>query len=282
MTTFISKITRFGILALVTIMVGAAPASAFAQTASLPYQPQTQLELISYLQGVLTTLQAQLLVKNNNSSVRVDRQSADVSSTIEVELRASFDSQNSSYVNAWFEYGVANVIDTKTSSVRIRNTGRNDIVEHVRILKNLEPNTAYVYRPVFELSNGTKYYGAIQNFGTTGNNLGTIGGVSGSGGIGTGNVNSGRNSLSTDKTSYELGEIIKVSWTTPKKEVHNGNIIYMFNDGGNYSESLKGRYANKDTGEVYFNVYKKGTYEFRLYLDFKNKEVAESRLITVR
>lgn len=275
MTSFISTITRFGFVALVFGMLATAPA--FAQTVSLPYQPRTQLELISYLQGVLATLQAQLLLKNNVSSERVESQSAEVSATVEVELRASFDAKNNSYVNAWFEYGVANMIDSKTSSVRIRNTDRQGNVEHVRTLKNLEPNTAYVYRSVFELANGTKYYGAIQNFGTAGTGIGDF-----SSGSGIGNLNTGRNSLLTDKTSYEMGEAIEVSWTTPKKEFYRGNIIFMFNVNGRYADSMLGRYANNESGEVYFNVYKKGTYEFRLYLDNKTKEVAQSRQVTVR
>jgi hypothetical protein len=263
-------------------MVSAIPASAFAQTASLPYQPRTQLELISYLQGVLATLQAQLLVTNNNSSARVERQSADVSSTIEVELSASFDAQNSSFVNAWFEYGVANVLDKKTSSVRIRNTDRNEIVEHVRILKNLEPNTAYIYRPVFELSNGTKFYGAIQNFGTTGGSVGIGGGVSGSGSIGIGTINSGRNSLSTDKTTYNKAEPIRVSWTTPKADSYRGNAIYMFEPGDSFAEKIDGRRIETESGQVVFNIYTKGTYVFRLYLDGNTRQVAETRQVTVR
>jgi hypothetical protein len=280
MTSFILKITKFGVLVLITALVGTAPASVFAQSRSLPYQPQTQLELISYLQGVLNTLQAQQYSSGKLSSSLVEKQTAVVSSSIEVELKASFNAKNSSYVNAWFEYGVGNVIDKKTSSVKIRNTERNESIEHARVLKNLEPNTQYVYRPVFELSNGTKYYGLIKNFGTTGSNVSSV--DFNSTASGTGKENSRGNSLSTNKTVYEIGEPILVSWTTPKKEFHSGNIIYMFKAGDSYSDSRMGRYANNESGNVNFKVYQKGTYEFRLYLNFSSKEVVESRQVTVR
>lgn len=279
MFSITSKLNNLGILAIAALLVAGAPASAFAQAATLPYQPRTQLELISYLQGVLTTLQAQLLAINNVASDRVDSQSAILSQQIAVELRATFDAKDSSYVNAWFEYGVSNVIDTKTSVVRIRNTNRNDMIEHVRLIKNLQPNTAYVYRPVFELSNGTKYYGSIQNFGTAGN----YEGVTGTTGIGgsVANIDSRGNSLSTGKTVYNLGEAIVVSWTTPKKDYYRGNTIFMFKVGDSYASSMQGRYADKESGDAYFSMYEKGTYEFRLYLDYKTTAVAQSRRITV-
>lgn len=277
MFSITSKIANLGILIFAVVLTFSAPASAFAQPVTLPYQPRTQLELISYLQGVLATLQAQLLIKNNVASDRIGSQSAVLSEKIEVVLKATFNANDSSYVNAWFEYGVSNVIDSQTPVIRLRNTNKNNVVEHVRGLSNLQPNTSYIYRPVFELPSGTKYYGSIQSFGTNG----TVGSTTGTSDS-VGNVNSQGNSLTTDKAVYSVGESVVVSWTTPKKEIYGGNTIYMFKVGGKYQDSLQGRYADKASGDVYFNPYEKGTYEFRLYLDYKTSSVAQSRRITVQ
>jgi hypothetical protein len=263
---------------LITVMV-LGPIQASAQSATLPYQPRTQLELISYLQGVVATLQAQILARNNVSSSRVEASEAVLSQKVEVELSASFDAQNNSYVNAWFEYGFLNTIDKSTTKIKIRNIEKDNIVKHSRLLKDLQPGTVYIYRPVFELQNGTKYYGEIKSFGTSD----VINGSVSAGGSVSSNGSTGsyRNSLTTDKTQYEAGEVVKVSWTTPHLDNYRGSYVYMFKKNDS-SKPFMGKMVISETGTVNFSVRVEGTYEFKLLITGSSKYVATSRTITIK
>jgi hypothetical protein len=268
---------------LVALMAGVVlPNPTFASTTT--YQPQTQLELISYLQGVLDTLIIQLNAQRNNASgvsSKVTTDSAVVEIQARTELRASFEVDRNSTVYAWFQYGLGSNLDRETSRTRIRTSGTT--AEHSRVISNLEPGETYTYRAVFETKNGREYYGEFKTFttgGVAGLSEGEIGSVGGSVGI----VGSGRYGITTNASSYKTNEMITINWSLPANKADNDNWIGMFEVGKSNSNSHQFRdIENATSGTFKISSYIPETYEFRMFLARGSDDyVATSRRITIR
>lgn len=276
-----TQITKYFVL--VAVLVGfVLPNPTFASTTT--YQPQTQLELISYLQGVLDTLIIQLNAQRNNASgvsSKVTTDAAIVELQAKSELRASFEVDRNSTVYAWFQYGLGSTLDKETSRTRIRTSGTE--AEHSRVISNLEPGETYTYRAVFETQNGRKYYGEFKTF-TTGGVVGIAGGEIGSVGGSIGVVGSGRYGITTDSTSYKTNEMITINWSLPANKADNDNWIGMFEVGNSNSQFHQFRtLENATSGTIKISSYIPETYEFRMFLARgSDDDVATSRRITIR
>src|SRR3989344_825058 len=161
------EILKFAALGLVALVLATLALPTPTKAATLPYVPQTQLELISYMQGIVDTLQAQAAAGGTvtgSGSSRVQTGTANVAVSTKVELKASFDAGNSSSVYAWFEYGEGSTLNKKTARTRV--TKVRGEVDYEVTLTGLKSGVQYSYRPVFELSSGAKYYGAVRTFGS--------------------------------------------------------------------------------------------------------------------
>jgi hypothetical protein len=279
MTVTVSQmeVLKFGVLGLVALALATLVLPTPTKAATLPYVPQTQLELISYMQGVVDTLRAQVAAgagATGSGSSRVQTLPAEVAVSTNVQLKASFDAGNSTSVYAWFEYGEGNSFDKKTA--RIRLTKVRGEVSHEVTLSGLKSGVQYSYRPVFELSGGSKYYGSVQTFGS-----GITSGEIISGGSGT-TVSNNRGSLTLSKTTFKAYDQVTVSFTIPSARTNNLAWIGLFEVGASNSKPINWNYTgNNTTGELTFKIKKPGTYEFRLFHDRSGSAIVTSRRITV-
>jgi len=275
------EILKFAILGLVAFVLATLAVPASTNAATLPYVPQTQLELVSYMQGIVDTLQAQAAAGgtvSGSGSSRVQTGTANVAVTTKVELKASFDAGNSSSVYAWFEYGEGSTLNKKTARTRVSKV-RGE-VDYEVTLTGLKSGVQYSYRPVFELSSGAKYYGAVRTFGS-GSSYALAGGM-----ITTSNTNSvsnSRGSLTLSKLTYAVYDQVTVSFTVPKSRADSSVWIGVYEVGASDGDYSYWSYTGKKaSGELTFKIKKAGTYEFRLFYDRDSNEVATSRRITVQ
>lgn len=274
------EILKFAVLGLMAVVLAAFAAPMPAKAATLPYIPQTQLELISYMQGIVDTLQAQAAAQgtvSGSGSSRVETRPADVTVSTKVELKASFDAGNSSSVYAWFEYGEGNSLNKKTSRTRV--TKVRGEVEHKVTLTGLKSGTQYSYRPVFELSSGSKYYGAVRTFGSNSGYALAGGFITSDTGT---TVSNSRGSLSLSKLTYNVYDQVTVSYTIPRSRVDGSVWVGAFKVGASDKEFSYSRYVGlHSSGEITFKIKEAGTYEFRLFYDKSSNEVVTSRRFTV-
>lgn len=272
------------ISACITLLVAFVATSPFSANAAT-FQPYTQGELVAYMFGIVDTLQAQLDAQNGTvsggGSSRVSTSNATIAVETKVTLRAEFTATNNNTVYAWFEYGEDSRLTSKTT--RIKATGTGTVRAHARTITGLQSGTTYSYRPVFEVSGGTKYYGAVRTFST-----GATGTVLPGSGIGNGDTNSGssvstsRGSMAVDKTTYEAYDTIEVDWTVPSSRRDNGNWIGLFEVGDDNREYQSWQYLrDSSSGTVTFTAPGAGSYEFRLFYDDSYDDELTSRRITV-
>jgi hypothetical protein len=155
------------------------PVTMYAQTSST-YQPRTQLELIAYLYGVLTQLQAQLAAQQSGETPRTStsyttRNSPNpfyvnvislapttVGRTV-ATLKAEVDKGGSEYLDVWFEYGEGSRLNQKESVAQVKNTGRQSVSVK---LDDLDSDTTYSFRIVVEDEDGHRQYGQTRTFTT--------------------------------------------------------------------------------------------------------------------
>ncbi len=252
------------------------------------FEPNTKGELVAYMFGIVDTLQAQVDAKNGtvsgSGSSRVSNYNSNVAVETKVTLKAEFSATNNSAVYAWFEYGEGSKLTSKTT--RTKATGTGTTRTHARSLTGLRSGTTYSYRPVFEVSGGTKYYGAVRTFSTA-----KVGSDSNTGSIGNNDddeddngtsVSSSRGSMATDKTTYESYDSIEIEWTVPSSRRDNANWIGMFEVGDDNDEYQSWQYLKDSTrGTVTFTAPSEGTYEFRLFYQNDYDDQVTSRKITV-
>lgn len=256
-----------------------APSPVNAQT----FQPNTEGELVAYMFGILDTLQAQINANNgtvsSGGSTRVSTTNASLSVETKVTLKAQFTATNKNTVYAWFEYGEGSKLNSKTTRTKADGTGTTRT--HARTLTGLKSGVVYSYRPVFEVSGGTKYYGAVRTFSTGGTQTGlpsTVGGTSDNGS----SVSTSKGSMTLDKTTYESYDTIELEWTVPSSRRDNGNWIGLFETGDDNDEYQSWQYLkDSSSGSVTFTAPGAGTYEFRLFYDDGYNDVLTSRKITV-
>jgi hypothetical protein len=248
----------------------------FAATSN-SYQPQTTLEYIAYLQGVVDALQAQIAAQTTDSktvSSRVKTLPAELK--YEVEFRSTFDIGNLSSVYAWFEYGEGSLTKA-TTKTRISKSAADD--EYVRTVSNLRAGATYKYRAVYESSSGTKYYGAIRTFSTV---SGVVGGVSSGDSSSGSTVSTSKGILGLDKTTYEVGDTISLDWTVPSSKSSTANWVGLFKTGDNNREAKRWQYLeDKTRGDLDFTAPEVGTFEFRLFYDNSYDDEVASRKFTI-
>lgn len=270
----ISYIQKAGVL-VVALMLATSPVAAATTVSS--YQPQTTLEYIAYLQGVVDALQAQINAQttdNKTVSSRVETLPAELK--YEVEFRSTFDIGSLSSVYAWFEYGEGSLTKA-TTKTRISKSAADD--EYVRTVSNLRAGATYKYRAVYESSSGTKYYGAIRTFSTA---SGVVGGVSTSDSSSVSTVSTSKGSLGVDKTTYSVGDTIDLSWTVPSSKTDSRNWVGLFETGDSNREAVRWQYlSSKTNGTLSFTAPAAGTYEFRLFYNNSYDDEVTSRKFTV-
>ena len=250
--------------------------TANAATLSNPYQPQTTLEYVAYLQGVLDALQAQTAAQGATTKISSRVETLPAELEYEVELRSTFTIGSLSSVYAWFEYGEG-ALTKATAKTRISRSTAED--EYVRTISNLRENTVYKYRAVYESAAGKKYYGAIQTFTT---NTGT-GGVSTGGNSSGSTVSTSKGSLTVDKTSYKYSDSISLTWTVPSARTSATNWVGLFESGSSNREYQNWRYLVDDTrGTISFSPPAEGVYEFRLFFNNSYDDEVTSKKITIR
>lgn len=252
-----------------------------AQAQTTGYIPQNNREFVAYLQGIVDALQAQVQSGGTASagSSRVSTFTPVVSLATRVELKAEFDARSSSVVYAWFEYGEGGRLNNETTRTRL-SVPRSGEVEHTRTLTGLKANTQYSYRPVFELTSGTKFYGATRTFGAS-TGVGTPGTDTG-GGFG-GTVSNSRGSLTVDGTSFKVYDQVTVSFTIPRSRTDSGNTIALYQVGDSNRSKEMWRYTGKrEEGEITFKIKKAGTYEFRMFYAGSSNDVVTSSRFTVQ
>lgn len=280
----LSKKLIFACYTFAVAFVVLSPISVSAAT----FQPYTTGELVAYMFGIVDTLQAQVDAKNGtvsgSGSSRVSNYNSNVVVETKVTLKAEFSATSNSAVYAWFEYGEGSKLTSKTT--RTKATGTGTTRTHTRSLTGLKSGTTYSYRPVFEVSGGTKYYGAIRTFSTakvgTGTNTGSIGNNDDDEDDGGTSVSSSRGSMATDKITYESYDSIEIEWTVPSSRRDNGNWIGMFEVGDDNDEYQSWQYLKDSTrGTVTFTAPSDGSYEFRLFYDDSYDDEVTSRKITV-
>jgi len=269
----ILHLKKTGVLVAVCMLV-ATPAT--AASISSPYQPQTTLEYIAYLQGVVDALQAQIAAQTTNYqgvSSRVETLPAELK--YEVTLRSTFVIGSLSSVYAWFEYGEDSLTNA-TTRTRISKSVAAD--EYARTISNLREGAVYKYRAVYESPSGTKYYGAIRTFST----------ITGAGGVSTDDSSSGstvstsKGSLTVDKTAYTYGDTITLSWTVPSTKTSTSNWVGLYESGDSNNQYQRWKYLSANTkGTLTFSAEKLGNLEFRLFYNNSYDDVVTSRKITV-
>ncbi len=284
-----SKKLIFACFMLASAFMVFSPVSASAQAT---FEPQTNAEFVAYLQGVVDTLQAQVDAKGGVSSVstRVNTYAANVAITTQVELRSQFEAKNNSAVYAWFEYGEGSRLTSKTT--RTKATGAGTTRTHARTITGLKSGTTYSYRPVYEISAGTKYYGSVRTFSTAKTGSTTSGPSTGNNSTddeededdntdGT-SVSSSKGSIATDSARYEAYKNIEVKWSVPSSKTDTDNWIGLFKTSASNSEYQSWRYlADSTRGTLTFTAPADGSYEFRLFYNNSDKDELTSRKITV-
>lgn len=252
-----------------TVLFSISASSALAATT---YTPSTQKEYIAYLQGVLAALQTQLAANAYGSS-KVD--TATPALKAEVTLKATYEIGSQSYVYAWFEYGVG-TLSKKTTRTKVEKERGEREVSHRRVLTNLESDTVYLYRAVFETRSGDRTYGSVGTFSTSGN---TSTGGSFSGGT---TVSNSRGSLTLAQTTFEPGDSIEVEWTIPRSKEDTSNWIGIFKTSASNRDYIRWGYLdNDDKGTLTLKAPEEGTYELRLFYNNTYEDEVTSRRITV-
>lgn len=240
--------------------------------AATTYTPSNDREYIAYLQGVLDALRSQLAA-NASGSTKVENDTPELQS--EVALSATYEIGSQSYVYAWFEYGVGG-LTKKTTRTKVEKDRGEREVTHRRVLSNLQANSLYSYRAVFETRSGDRTYGAVGSFSTNGTVATTGGFSSGS------TVSNSRGSLSLDKTTFEPGEVIEVEWTIPRSKEDTANWIGLYKTSASNQNYLNWSYLdNDDEGTVTFYAPAEGNYELRLFYNNSYDDELTSRRITV-
>ncbi len=261
------------------------PYSATAATIAATYQPQTTLEFISYLQGVVDALEAQNNASKSSlnavASSKVQTSAAEVVTKVEAELSATLDAGSRSYVYAWFEYGEGSILNKKTTRTKV--SVKNEEAEHTKTLTGLKSGVTYSYRAVFELPSGTKYYGLVKTFGSltsVGSNTSGTTNVSNSGTT----ASNSKGSLSTDKSVYkQYVDDIEIDWSIPSNKRSNSNWIGLFKTGASNKKYQTWQYLDDSRSgtAIFSSGLEAGTYEFRLFFDNSYTDSVTSDRITI-
>lgn len=242
------------------------PSTALANTA---YVPQTTLEYIAYLQGVVDALKAG---SAEGASADVSVSTPSIASS--VTLKSELETKSGTTAYAWFVYGQGN-LNKKTSRTKVTKRRSEDSYEHEAVVKNLESGT-YSYRAVFETRDGKKHYGSVNTFvvgRADGDYLPSNGGSV---------VNNSRGSITLFDTTVTVGEYIDVGWTVPERKAGSSNWIGLFTRSAKNNEYISWKNLSDDTsGTVKFYLKERGTYEFRLFYNNSYDDEVTSRSITV-
>lgn len=260
------------IFTLIMVSIGSSPKPAAATT---NYQPQSAPELIAYLQGVIATLEAQLNSQGTKSNTTVNNNTNTSLNLIETLAVQSLGTDSvvlqgritSGYANAtvWFEYGQSLLTDFSTPRQRLSN----NLQIFSASLNNLRRNSTYSYRAVIELSNGTRYYGAIGTF-STDRNLNDSGN------------NFSSSNLTTDQTRYDRGATIKVDWRVANNKTSTLNWIGIYKAGATDTSYSSWKTVSAQNGRVDFTAPSvSGTYEFRVFYNNGYELLDTSRTFTV-
>lgn len=251
------------------------PLSVSAQTNSSQYQPESVNELIAYLYGMISSLEAQKTTgntktvnrsSNTTSSKNINRADVETLSATSIKrnsatLRSSIDFGSAAYTYAYFEYGTKKSVDDSTDEKKVSKSSRDTYEDK---LDDLKTNTTYYYRAVIELPGGAKVYGSLKNF-TTGKTANSS----------TNNSN-GDEDITTDESEYNQGDDITVSYEF-SGDRQSGSWIGLFKEGASDNQYFSWKYVDEDDGEVEFSApYQDGEYEFRLFKDGGYNEVATS------
>jgi hypothetical protein len=242
------------------------PSTALASGA---YVPQTTLEYIAYLQGVVDALKNQ---KTEVSSSKVVVSTPVVASS--VKLASLLEVKSGTSVYAWFQYGTGD-LNKSTTRTKVTKNRSDDEFAHQATLKNLAEGT-YSYRAVFETRDGKKHYGNVNTFSIGESNSANP--ITGGGTV----VNNSRGSLALSLTTTKVGEYVTVDWSVPERKAVSSNWIGMYTRSADNDEYTAWRSLSDDTsGTTKFFMKESGTYEFRLFYNNSYDDEVTSRTLTV-
>jgi hypothetical protein len=161
------------IMALVAVSV---PTHSVHAATNSQYAPESLEEMIAYLFGIITQLQAQLDAQNggtsgttntsNSSQVSVTTLSPTSISRYEATVRAEARTRSQSG-DVWFEYGTDGDLDEDTEK---KSFSANHSVTFTSTIEDLRSNTRYSYRAVLREDDGDYTYGQIKTFTTDSSN----------------------------------------------------------------------------------------------------------------
>lgn len=257
------------------------PVSAGAVSNSVDYQPQTVEEMIAYLYGIISQLQAMIDAQEDNGyigvpqpgntgraeKIEVTTQSAQNIEEDEADLEGKIDLNGERYAYVWFEYGEdSDYLDKKTGKAKVYRNN-NDIKSFSSNIHGLNDDEKYYFRAVAEDSKGKKDYGSVKSFTTDDDCCGG---------------SSGDYDLTVSDYSIDEGDEVHVYWDIPSRDTGSKNWIGLFEEGDSNRQYISYEYIdNDDSGYIKFEIDDSGDYEFRLFLDNSYDDVATTRIVKV-
>ena len=87
--------------------------------------------------------------------------------------------------------------------------------------------------------------------------------------------------LSTDSTTYDLGETVTVSWQTDSSNIFR-DWVGLYKTDANNRNFIKWKYIKQKDGTLDFDITQPGNYEFRYFPNSSYNQVAKSAVFTIK
>jgi hypothetical protein len=157
------------------VMLVAVPDNRAYAASTTQYEPETLEEMIAYLFGIITQLQAQLDAQNGGTGTGTTNPSHNNSGRVTVTTLAPTNISRSEATlkgeassramggDVWFEYGLKSDLDDDTDKKTFK---ANHQLTFSATIEGLRSNTKYSYRAVLREDDGDYTYGQIKSFTT--------------------------------------------------------------------------------------------------------------------
>lgn len=255
------------------------------------YEPQSIEEMIAYLYGMISQLQAQLDAREGTDGstnrprpsaydIDVDTRSPSRVTDDSALLRGRVDLDDAAYVRVWFEYGETTRLGERTSVRRLADDD-GESQSFSRRVDDLDDDERYYYRAVAEAPGGERFYGALDSFTTEDSSRWWDDDDDWRDDDDDDDDVSGAIVRVSDAT-VDQGDTIEVDWVVPTRYQSSTNWIGLYERGASDQSYRTYVYTTDDTrGTVTFRLSQRGEYEFRLFYNNGYDQLAESRRVTV-